>query len=170
MEKGDQDRFLAALKGLPRDRVEGIQREQSRKFFVELDRCHGSCVLKFGEAHGAVAEALEHFCGSRIWLGDYVVMPNHVHAIVQPYPGVKLEEWLYSVKRFSATQILKKFSQKARKRAGHLWQAESFDRVIRDLDELARTRDYIANNPRKLVAGTFVYRAKQWLDTEFARK
>ena len=68
------------------------------------------------------------------------------------------------MKRFSATQILKEFPDLAEKRAGHLWQTESFDRVIRNRDELERTRDYIARNPRKLTEGTFVHRVMDWLD------
>ena len=93
-EDHDGKRFNQALATVPREEVEQFQREQSRQFFVELDRCHGSCVLKLKGAHSVVAKALEHFHGSRIWLGDYVVMPNHVHAITQPFPGVKLEEAL----------------------------------------------------------------------------
>ncbi|MFN0077208.1 MAG: hypothetical protein ACKVY0_12105 [Prosthecobacter sp.] len=86
-------------------------------------------------------------------------MPNHVHVIVQPFEGIPLEEWLYSVKRFTATRL-----PGVEKRADHIWQPESFDRVIRDSDELRRTREHIAKNPQKLRAGTYCHHAADWLD------
>jgi putative transposase len=105
-----------------------------------------------------------YFHGKRVWLGDFVVMPNHVHVVVLPFPGVRLEEWLYSVKRFSAARILKEAASltKAQARAGHLWQTESFDRVVRDDRELARIREYIAANPRHLRSGEFTLHRADW--------
>jgi type I restriction enzyme R subunit len=129
-----------------------------------LDQCHGSCLLE--TAHSIVGRSLEFFHGQRVWLGDYVVMPNHVHVIIQPFPGVQLEEWLYSIKRFTSTEIARNCSLDARTvmRQGHLWQTESFDRIVRDAEELARTRRYIANNPAKLRPGTFALKQMTWLD------
>jgi hypothetical protein len=53
---------------------------------------------------------------------------------------------------------------KAATRASHLWQTESFDRVIRDRAELQRTHDYIRRNPMKLPPGAFIYHQAEWLD------
>ncbi|MGY8687936.1 MAG: hypothetical protein ACKVHP_09400 [Verrucomicrobiales bacterium] len=64
-------------------------------------------LLRESHAHAIVAEALDHFHGKRFWLGDCVDMPNHVHVLLKPYPGIPLEEWLYFIKRHSATQILR---------------------------------------------------------------
>lgn len=159
------DAYLAISAGERR----AFEREQQRQFLVELDKCHGSCVLK--EAHGIVAQALEFFDGERLWVGDYVVMPNHVHVLAQPFPVVQLEDWLYSVKRFSSAEICRKLPPGAPEttRAGHLWQTESFDRIVRGVEELARTRRYIAGNPAKLRPGTFVLKQAGWLD-EFAAR
>ncbi len=162
-EREQVERFESALAAVPTTERERFEREQTRQFFIELDLCHGCCVLR--DAHGIVATALEHFHGSRAWLGDYVVMPNHVHVIVQPFPGIALEEWSYSIKRFSSTQINKRHV--APKRTGHLWQTESFDRVIRDAEELFRTRDYIGRNGRRLSPGDFTLKQFDWLN-EFA--
>jgi type I restriction enzyme R subunit len=49
-------------------------------------------------------------------------------------------------------------------RTGHVWQPESFDRVIRDLGELRRTRDYIAKNPRHLHEDEFQLHQAEWID------
>ena len=163
----DMERLHEAVVTVRLEHRAAFQREQQRQFLIELDKCHGSCVLD--TAHTHVAEALLHFHGSRVWTGDFVVMPNHVHVLVQPFPGIPLEEWLYSVKRYSATQILDDplLAARARLRKDHLWQTESFDRVVRDAAELTRTRRYIARNPARLRPGTYALRQMDWLD-EFA--
>lgn len=148
--ESDSARWMKAYRTIAQFERRVFEREQQRRFFIELDKCHGSCLLQ--KTHGIVANALEFFHGKRLWLGDYVVMPNHVHVLVQPFPGVKLEEWLYSIKRFTSTEMSKLDSTQAHAmmRHGHLWQTESFDRIVRDEHELGRTRQYIANNPAKL--------------------
>lgn len=140
---------------------------QRRRFYAELNQCHGSCVL--AQSHDIVSAALEFFHGKRIWTGDYVVMPNHVHILVQMFPGVKLEEWLYSIKRFTAYNIGKRnpssrsINPDSRNRQ-HFWREESHDRIARNALELARMRRYIAKNPTKLSPGTFSMKQMQWLD------
>lgn len=164
--RDDPQSFQGALAKAPPEARREFGHQERRRFFIELDRCHGCCAL--AKAHDSVSGALEFFHGQRVWLGDYVVMPNHVHVIVQPFPGIPLEEWLYSVKRFSARDVRAMLGDEgAPLRSGHLWQPESFDRVIRDGDELARVRRYIAENPAKLDPGTYSLVQKNWLD-EFA--
>jgi REP element-mobilizing transposase RayT len=158
-EKSDPAKFECALEALPSAERTERERNQIRRFFVELDRCHGHCLLRAPAAREVVAEALRHFHGQRVWLGDFVVMPNHVHVLVQPFPGVLLEEWLYSVKRYSGSRIGVK--------DGLTWQHESFDRVVRDGLGLLRVRQYIARNPSKLRQGWFTLEQAAWLD-EFA--
>jgi type I restriction enzyme R subunit len=197
--ENDPSRWSKAYSSIARAERDAFEREQQHKFFVELDRCHGNCLL--GKTHRIVAGALEFFHGQRVWTGDFVVMPNHVHVIVQPFPGVKLEEWSYSIKRFTSTEIDKDAAVDAHRigrRAGGrdigmsryvegegqtrhwnaalrggregtgLWQAESFDRIVRDAVELGRIRRYIARNPAKLRPGTFALKQMSWLD-EFAQ-
>lgn len=161
------EQFAAAVASVPLEHRADFLREQQRQFLVELDKCHGCCVLE--STHELVANALAHFHGSRVWTGDFVVMPNHVHVLVQPFPGTDLEEWLYSVKRYCATQILKDkpLAPRVKTRREHLWQTESFDRIVRDAAELIRTRRYIAKNPSRLAPGTFTHKVMTWLD-EFA--
>ena len=159
LQKRDPKAFAAAIERIAPEEHDKYERERSRQFFIEIDRCHGSCVLR--EAHHLVSDSLTYFHGKRVWIGDFVVMPNHVHVIVQPFPGVLLEEWLYSVKRFSSSAIGKMFPDRVQ-RDGHFWQTESFDRIIRDDAEMAKTREYIANNPRKLRDGEFCYHRAEW--------
>lgn len=143
-----------------------FEENERRRFFLELDKCHGSCLLN--KKHEIVAKSLEFYHGQRIWIGDYVVMPNHVHVIVQPFPGVKLEQWLYSVKRYSSTEIFKDISLKINEEMKYgrrnLWQAESYDRIVRNRLELIRIRRYIERNPSRLIPGSFSFRQMPWLD------
>lgn len=139
-----------------------FEKEQRRTYFIELNKCHGSCILS--KFHFLVAEALEFFNGKRVWLGDYVIMPNHVHAIIQPFPGVKLEEWLYSVKRYSSFKIKKHQDSLSLNLDKNIWQRESFDRIIRNTWELRKIRSYIEKNPANLHEGTFFLKKMDWLD------
>ena len=49
-----------------------------------LDAGYGSCVLRRAEVRKIVEDALRHFDGDRYELGEFVVMPNHVHVLVTP--------------------------------------------------------------------------------------
>jgi carbamoylphosphate synthase large subunit/REP element-mobilizing transposase RayT len=125
-----------------------------------LDQGHGSCLLRKSEASEVVASALRHFNGTRYYLDAFVVMPNHVHALVQPLPGHTLKDAVRSWKTFTARQINKNLA-----RSGTLWMQESFDRIVRDWDSLVRCRQYIARNPEKagLTPGEFVLSSDETL-------
>ena len=118
-----------------------------------LDQGHGSCLLREPKTAMIVAEALRHFDSQRYYLDAFVVMPNHVHALVQPLPGHSLKDILRSWKSYSARQINKTLA-----RSGSVWMEESFDRIVRDWTALVKCRDYIARNPEKahLRTGAFV--------------
>src|SRR5205807_6858442 len=82
-----------------------------------------------------------------------VIMPNHVHALVQLQSGFALSDILHSWKSFTAKEINRINGTK-----GTLWQDEHYDRIVRDFAELQRYRDYIARNPEdaKLNVGQFL--------------
>lgn len=121
-----------------------FQRDQARRYFLELDECHGGCALRDAEASTLVADAMTHYSGTRIRCGDFVVMPNHVHWLVQPLEGHDLETILASIKRWSARRV-----NGLRNRSGPLWQRESFDHIVRNEEQYRRIRSYIEENPRK---------------------
>lgn len=76
-------------------------------------------------------------------------MPNHVHLVFKhikavgqtDYPVTKI---LSSLKRYTARQANKVLNRK-----GQFWQHESFDRVIRNREELESIIRYVLNNPVK---------------------
>ena len=78
-----------------------------------------------------------------------VIMPNHVHLLVQPLERpdgsiFDLGEILHSVKSFSAHRI-----NQRRNARGSIWQDERYDRIVRDEKELREKWEYLRSNPVK---------------------
>lgn len=125
-----------------------IQREFhatfSRAFMAYLDQGLGASVLKRPDLARIVADALHHFDGQRYHLGDYVVMPNHVHVLVCLVGDTDIERQCSSWKRFTATRI-----NRAIGAAGRFWHEESFDHLVRNTDQFEALERYIAENPMK---------------------
>jgi REP element-mobilizing transposase RayT len=122
------------------------------RLFVEriqkwLDAGHGACVLGQPPIRKIVAGALAHFDMARYVLREWVVMPNHVHAIVTPVGEQRLSDIIHSWKSYTANEINRVLG-----RMGTLWQKEPFDHIVRGPDQLARIEQYIHDNPRGLPA------------------
>ena len=105
----------------------------------------GECYLKDPQLAKIVADALTYFDGDRYHLGEWVVMPNHVHVVVTPLGNHKLSEITHSWKSFTANQINKYLN-----RRGQLWQKESYDQIVRSPQHLERVQTYIANHAPKV--------------------
>jgi len=79
----------------------------------------------------------------RFHLHAYVVMPNHVHALLDPcVPLAKITGAIKGVAARDANAALGRTGKP-------FWQDESFDHWIRNPEEFARVRDYIEWNPVK---------------------
>jgi len=124
------------------------------EFERELNRGHGSCLLLHPEVAALVAGALGHFDGDRYLLGPWVIMPNHVHALIRPLAEHSLGEILHSWKSFTAKKIGTLVGGK-----GTVWQREYFDRMIRSQQHLLVATQYVHENP---VAAGLVQRATDW--------
>jgi len=146
---------LAAKRPLTWPEQEELFRWYSNRVDAYLDAGHGDCFLKHPEIAQLVSGALLFFDGKRYELRAWVVMPNHVHAVVWPRPPVTLSRVLHSWKSFTSTQANKSLS-----RAGQpFWQSESYDHLIRDDDDHARCVAYTVNNP---VAARLCARPEDW--------
>ena len=89
----------------------------------------------------AVVQALRFFDGTRYRLLAAVVMPDHVHVLVQPVEGATLEGTVHSWKTWTGRLMCREFGRRA-----PVWQDEYFDRIVRDRRELEATQDYIEGN------------------------
>jgi len=122
----------------------------SREYLEALDKGWGACVLRRPELSKIVADSLFHFDGDRYHMGDFVIMPNHVHLIVCLLGDTEIETQCTSWKRFAARQINRELGI-----SGRFWQEESFDHLIRSPEQFEAIMRYIANNPANLKQGDY---------------
>ena len=95
-----------------------------------MDSCQGQCLLKRPELAKIVADALLYFDGQRYRLGDFVVMPNHVHLLAAFSTAEALEAQCDSWLHFTAFQINRAIGEK-----GKFWQQEPFDHLVRSPEQ-----------------------------------
>lgn len=91
--------------------------------------------------------ALDHFIeghGKYYSLIAAIVMPDHVHLLLRPEDQFNLSRVMKGIKGVSARKI-----NALRHRRQHIWQIESYDRIVRDQVELLRFFNYILYNPVK---------------------
>ena len=80
---------------------------------------------------------------TRYALGPFVVMPNHVHVLVQPWG----EQTIGSVVNRWKGEIARELRH-CEEIGGRIWPEETVERVTRDESELRRFNDYIFGNPK----------------------
>ncbi len=120
-----------------------------------LDQCHGRCLLKQPELARIVADSLMHFDQQRYRMGDFVLMPNHVHLLAAFASEETMKKQCDSWLHFTAFKINSQLSER-----GRFWQQEPFDHLVRSLDQYEYLRRYIKENPTKakLKKGEYFYR------------
>ena len=115
-----------------------------RRIELCLDQGYGHCHLKHPGVAELVQRSLLFFDRERYKLSAWVVMPNHVHALLTPCAGYEQSGILQSLKSYSANE-----ANKMHARRGKFWQQESFDRYIRNRKHFVSGVRYIENNPVK---------------------
>lgn len=118
--------------------------ELARRIDAYCDQGHGACVLRNPLAAKAAQEVLLAHHRSLYYLHAWVIMPNHVHAMLTPVEGSSLAKILRDVKGGSAYEVNKVLG-----RSGRLWQADYFDRLVRNERHFAGACRYIEWNPVK---------------------
>ena len=153
-------------------RLAGYDYDQAGNYFVTI------CSYKREEVFGQikdnemiltdlgrlVEECLEEMkCRFKIGLDEYVIMPNHVHMIINivganhdspkndeiiEYGRAIRESPLRGNKRSLLSKIIGYFKAKVSRDFGmQIWQRGYFDRIIRNEKELNKIRQYIKLNP-----------------------
>ena len=106
-----------------------------------------------------VRENLYHHAGTKYSLWAYVIMPNHVHVVLQPdkaytrrfeedngkkaqYERGCLAAILHSLRSYTANE-----ANKVLGRTEKFWQGEAYDHWVRDDGELQRIIRYVENDP-----------------------
>ena len=133
---------------LPREvglaRTEETNAAHRLRIAAALDAGHGECLLRDPALAGIVEAALIHGAGIKYELHAWVIMPNHVHALIAPTAGNPLADIVHAWKSWTAKAINRRRGER-----GKIWQSEYFDRYVRDERHFAATVAYIEENPVK---------------------
>ncbi len=143
------------VSNLPRTKRDEYHGRFSHRYMDSLDSGWGACILQRSELSNIVADSLLYFDGVRYHMGDFVVMPNHVHLLVCLRGQTDVVKQCCSWKRFTARRINEVLGT-----SGRFWQEESFDHLVRSPAQFHRIQKYIRDNPRNLRTGQyFLYQA-----------
>jgi len=109
-----------------------------------LDRGWGDCWLRRPQIAQIAEESFLAFDGDRYRLHAWTIMPNHVHVLFGVPAGLTLSDIVASWKKYTARQ-----SNRLLGRSGPFWQADYWDRFIRNETHFDAAVDYIDNNAVK---------------------
>ena len=119
-----------------------------------VDAGYGDCHLRNPRVAAIVQNNLLHFDGARYKLLEWVIMPNHVHVLIET-KNDSLKSIIHSWKSYTAKRV-----NSLLKRTGTFWAADYFDRYIRNERHYYYASNYIRENPVK--AGLCA-RPEDWL-------
>jgi putative transposase len=124
-----------------------------RKLEAWLDRGHGECWLRRRAVADVVESTLLEADGKQFRFQAWVLMPNHVHLVVDVWetPLARLVgSWKGKASRLANLAL---------GRSGPFWEQDYFDTRIRDEDHLRKAIHYTEYNPAK---AAHVKDPRQW--------
>lgn len=136
---------------------------QQKRLFTKYDLLldsneFGINYLKIKSISEIVKDTIEYPNGKEYKLICYCIMPNHVHLVFELLKGNKgVSKIMQSIKRISSRKANVELNHK-----GNFWQAESFDRLVRDDKELYNVVKYVLMNPVKAAL------VKNWKDWSYS--
>ena len=135
----------AWLAAHPQPWEDDVAREYHQRFSATaqkwLDNGYGSCLMSEDRVRLQVEQAVWHFAGQRYDLYAFVVMPNHVHVLFQPFRGCDANAIVSSWKSFTSHGINRLLGK-----TGTVWQKESFDTLVRNDRHFHTIIRYIREN------------------------
>jgi putative transposase len=117
--------------------------EKQIRLEAYLDKGHGAWVLKRADVAEVVERTLLFDDGRRCRLLAWVIMPNHVHFLVEMWQ-TPLNKLIHSWKVLTSKRCNTLLG-----RSGQLWQKDYRDRYICDEEHYRKTVRYIEMNPVK---------------------
>lgn len=127
---------------LQRDEINDV--DFRKRIEVYLDQNYGERWLSDRRIAILVRDTLKTLDGKRYRLIAWVIMPNHVHILIQTLAGNPVSEIMQTVKSYTSHEANRILGRK-----GHFWFKEYFDRYIRDGKHFQATVRYIEENPVK---------------------
>lgn len=132
---------IAALREEPEWIQDAAKRMQLEAY---LNAGYGACHLRDPRIGSMVENALLYFDGQRYRQIAWVVMPNHVHTLIETFEGYPLFDVIQSWKSYTAKQ-----ANQILGRTGQFWYRSYFDRYIRNEQHFWAVVNYIHQNPVK---------------------
>lgn len=110
-----------------------------------LDNGYGACHLRKPETRKILEETIAANDMTDYHTVAYVIMPNHVHILLQPINNHTVAKIISTIKSVSSHKI-----NKLLMRSGRLWHIEYYDRIIRNRGHFENVISYIRKNPENL--------------------
>ena len=135
-------------------RLEGIfPRYEPPLYLVTCCILQRKHLLAFEDTHQAFVEYARGNVPRNLLVGDYVLMPDHLHFFVQ----LQAESSIRDFVRLMKQSLSKTF--KDRRERYPFWQPGFFDHVLRSSEDYAEKWEYVRDNP---VRAGLVKRVGEW--------
>ncbi len=121
-----------------------------------LDAPYNVKLLPYGEIAEKYINQINDYYDN-IKIDSYVIMPDHIHAIIVIKPSKNANQWNGASRTSPPTRqhstipkIVSTFKRFCNKEYGeNIWQESYYDHIIRDNDDYETRRKYIYDNPIK---------------------
>lgn len=118
-----------------------FHRKFSHRIEQWVDKGYGCCFFRNSFPTSILVATMLHDDGIKYELVAYVVMPNHVHALVRMFENIRVETLMQEWKSISSHKLKKQFGSEWCD-----WMENYFDRAIRDENHLNNVISYIYKN------------------------
>ncbi len=105
------------------------------------DAGYGECIFRNKEICDIMENSILYFDEVRYNIHAYVIMPNHVHILLEIYEGESVEKIYDSIKRHVTTNINKYLGTKKKR-----LPKEPYDRLVRNEEHYLAAITYIYKN------------------------
>jgi len=122
-------------------------------YFITFCTTHRRSLLANPQIHHAFRSFCEDAKTRQVWVGRYVIMPDHFHFFIDCGEETSLSDWM---------KALKGTLSKTLRAAGHqapYWQKGFFDHLVRSESSYEAKWRYTRENP---VRASLVAMAKDW--------
>ncbi|HUB03169.1 MAG TPA: transposase [Terriglobales bacterium] len=118
-------------------KIQTLQME--RTFFITSITAQRRTIFQRDSTANLLIEVLLHYRADKKYLlHEFVIMPDHFHALITPSPDVSLERAAQFIKGGFSFRLKSRFP---------VWQPSFTNHRIRDYEDFERHRDYILMNP-----------------------
>ncbi len=113
--------------------------DSDRIFFITTITAARLPILRREATAKRLIDTFAHYRDQeRFLLHEFVIMPDHIHALLTPSPEISLERAMQFIKGGFSFRLKSK---------DPVWQAGFTNHRIRDLEDFVRHREYIRMNP-----------------------